>query len=128
LRIPTAPAHYRTNVIKCGKSRGHCSGTPPVPRPPADYTIADMAVFPWYGGLAKGWSYGAAEFPSVQQLHERHDGGDFETKTRSSPQMLNRRRRLHVVRQGAPLDNISENLKVHLFLIDYARPQCLGKR
>ncbi len=80
----------------------------------ADYTIADMAVFPWYGGLAKGWSYGAAEFLSVQdyrnvqrwadallarpavkrgrmvnrtsgdpsqQLHERHDASDFETKT-----------------------------------------------
>jgi len=30
------------------------------------YTIADMAVFPWYGGLAKGWLYGAAEFLSVQ--------------------------------------------------------------
>ena len=25
-----------------------------------DYTIADMAVWPWYGGLAKGWSYGGA--------------------------------------------------------------------
>jgi GSH-dependent disulfide-bond oxidoreductase len=78
------------------------------------YTIADMAVFPWYGGLVKGWSYDAAEFlqvqdykhvqrwadtildrPAVQrgrmvnrvrgglssQLHERHDAGDFETKT-----------------------------------------------
>ena len=79
-----------------------------------NYTIADMAVFPWYGGLAKGWAYGAAEFLSVQdyknvqrwadallqrpalqrgrmvnrttgepssQLHERHDAGDFQTKT-----------------------------------------------
>ena len=79
------------------------------------YTIADIAIFPWYGGLAKGWSYGsAAEFLSVQdyknvqrwadtilsrpavqrgrmvnrtfgepsgQLHERHDAGDFNTKT-----------------------------------------------
>ncbi len=78
------------------------------------YTIADMAVFPWYGGLVKGWSYGAAEFLSVndykhvqrwaelvysrpavqrgrmvnrlsgepsEQLRERHDAGDFETKT-----------------------------------------------
>jgi GST-like protein len=80
----------------------------------SDYTIADIAVFPWYGGLAKGWQYGAAEFLSVQdyknvqrwadailarpavvrgrmvnrtsgdpagQLHERHDAGDFDTKT-----------------------------------------------
>lgn len=80
----------------------------------AEYTIADIAVFPWYGGLVKGWQYGAAEFLSVQdyrnvqrwadavlarpavqrgrmvnrlsgepaqQLHERHDAGDFATKT-----------------------------------------------
>jgi GSH-dependent disulfide-bond oxidoreductase len=30
------------------------------------YTIADMAIFPWYGALAKGQLYGAAEFLSVQ--------------------------------------------------------------
>jgi GST-like protein len=29
------------------------------------YTIADIAIFPWYGALAKGWVYGAAEFLSV---------------------------------------------------------------
>src|SRR5580700_4627135 len=32
----------------------------------SSYTIADMAIFPWYGGLAKGWLYEAAEFLSVQ--------------------------------------------------------------
>ena len=31
----------------------------------ATYTIADIAIFPWYGGLVKGWLYGAAEFLSV---------------------------------------------------------------
>ena len=31
------------------------------------YTIADMAIFPWYGGVAKGWLYGAAEFLSVDE-------------------------------------------------------------
>jgi len=31
-----------------------------------DYTIADIAVFPWYGGLAKGWLYGGGEFLQVQ--------------------------------------------------------------
>ncbi|MET0427276.1 MAG: glutathione-dependent disulfide-bond oxidoreductase [Microvirga sp.] len=31
----------------------------------ADYSIADIAVFPWYGGLVKGWIYDAAEFLSV---------------------------------------------------------------
>ncbi len=30
------------------------------------YSIADMAIFPWYGGLVKGWLYSAAEFLSVQ--------------------------------------------------------------
>jgi GSH-dependent disulfide-bond oxidoreductase len=80
----------------------------------ADYTIADMAVWPWYGGLVQGRLYGAAEFLQVQeyanvrrwadtiaerpavrrgrkvnavrgepseQLHERHEASDFETKT-----------------------------------------------
>ena len=32
----------------------------------SEYTIADMAIWPWYGGLAKGWLYEAAEFLSVQ--------------------------------------------------------------
>jgi GST-like protein len=79
-----------------------------------DYTIADMAVWPWYGGLVKGLLYGAGEFLSVheyrhvirwadqigarpavrrgrivnrvqgdpaQQLRERHEASDFDTKT-----------------------------------------------
>jgi len=78
------------------------------------YSIADIAVWPWYGSLVKGVLYGAGEFLSVQhyknvqrwtdaiakrpavqrgrmvnrtwgdpasQLHERHDAGDFQTKT-----------------------------------------------
>jgi GST-like protein len=32
-----------------------------------DYTIADMAVWPWYGGLVKGTMYGAGEFLGVHQ-------------------------------------------------------------
>ena len=80
----------------------------------SEYTIADMACWPWYGGLVKFGQYGATEFLSVQeyknvrrwadmiyarpavkrgrmvnrtagepseQLHERHDASDFETKT-----------------------------------------------
>ena len=81
----------------------------------ADYTIADMAIWPWYGALAKGLAYGdAATFLSVDeykhlqrwvdligarpavkrgrmvnrvsgdpadQLRERHDAADFDTKT-----------------------------------------------
>ncbi|WP_420395862.1 glutathione-dependent disulfide-bond oxidoreductase [Nioella sp.] len=30
-----------------------------------EYSIADMAIWPWYGGLVKGWQYGAAEFLDV---------------------------------------------------------------
>jgi GST-like protein len=80
----------------------------------SEYTIADMAIWPWYGALAKGWAYEAAEFLSVQeyqhvqrwvdaigerpavrrgrmvnrmsgdpadQLHERHEAADFQTRT-----------------------------------------------
>ena len=31
-----------------------------------DYTIADIAIWPWYGGLVRAGQYGAAEFLSVQ--------------------------------------------------------------
>ncbi|QAA92417.1 glutathione-dependent disulfide-bond oxidoreductase [Pollutimonas thiosulfatoxidans] len=31
-----------------------------------EYTIADIAIWPWYGGLVKGWLYEAGEFLSVQ--------------------------------------------------------------
>ena len=83
------------------------------------YTIADMAIWPWYGSMALGRAYGAAEFLDVQsyrnvqrwakaidarpavkrgrmvnrlsgdlseQLHERHDAGDFETRTQDKLQ------------------------------------------
>jgi len=32
-----------------------------------EYTVADMAVWPWYGAVAKGLLYGAAEFLSVHE-------------------------------------------------------------
>ena len=32
-----------------------------------EYTIADIAVWPWYGALAKGQLYGAGEFLQVQE-------------------------------------------------------------
>jgi len=32
-----------------------------------DYTIADIAVWPWYGGMAKGLMYGAGEFLAVHE-------------------------------------------------------------
>ena len=79
-----------------------------------DYTIADIAIWPWYGALVLNRVYEAAEFLDVksytnvnrwteeigareavqrgrmvnrtsgepeEQLHERHDAGDFETRT-----------------------------------------------
>ncbi|MCP4183775.1 MAG: glutathione-dependent disulfide-bond oxidoreductase [Hyphomicrobiales bacterium] len=80
-----------------------------------EYTIADMAIWPWYGSVVAGKIYGESatfleahtytnvvrwtreisERKAVQrgrmvnrtfgddneQLHERHDAGDFETKT-----------------------------------------------
>lgn len=33
----------------------------------AEYTIADIACFPWYGGLVKGGLYNGAEFLSVHE-------------------------------------------------------------
>jgi GST-like protein len=32
-----------------------------------EYTVADMAIWPWYGGLAKGLLYEGGEFLSVQE-------------------------------------------------------------
>ncbi len=79
-----------------------------------EYSIADMAIWPWYGAVVLGVVYGAGEFlavheyknvlrwtkqvgerPAVKrgrmvnsttgkpenQLRERHDASDFETKT-----------------------------------------------
>src|ERR1700678_2992323 len=42
-----------------------------------DYTIADIAAWPWYGGLAKGRLYGAGEFLQVEgkdNVQRRTDG------------------------------------------------------
>jgi GSH-dependent disulfide-bond oxidoreductase len=33
----------------------------------SEYTIADIALWPWYASLVKGWAYQAAEFLSVQE-------------------------------------------------------------
>lgn len=46
------------------------------------YTIADIAVFPWYGWLAKGWLYGSGEFLSV---------GDYKNVQRWTDTILERR-------------------------------------
>ena len=33
----------------------------------SEYTIADMAIWPWYGGMVKGWNYEAGEFLAVHE-------------------------------------------------------------
>ena len=58
------------------------------------YTIADMAIFPWYGGLAKGWLYGAAEFLSVQ---------DYKNVQRWADMLLERA----AVKRGRMVNRIS---------------------
>lgn len=45
------------------------------------YTIADIAIFPWYGGIVKGWLYGAAEFLGV---------GEYEHVLRWADRLLER--------------------------------------
>jgi len=58
------------------------------------YTVADIAIFPWYGGLAKGWLYGAAEFLSVQ---------DYKNVQRWADRLLGR----PAVRRGRMVNRIS---------------------
>ena len=57
-----------------------------------DYTIADMAIFPWYGGLVKGWLYNAAEFLSVHEYRHVVRWADMllERPTVKRGRMVNR--------------------------------------
>jgi GST-like protein len=41
------------------------------------YTIADIAILPWYGALAKGLVYGAGEFLSVQEYRHVNRWADM---------------------------------------------------
>ena len=56
------------------------------------YTIADMAIFPWYGALAKGVLYGAGEFLSVQHYKNVRRWADAlrERSTVRRGRMVNR--------------------------------------
>ncbi|WFU04700.1 glutathione-dependent disulfide-bond oxidoreductase (plasmid) [Rhizobium sp. CB3171] len=57
-----------------------------------EYTIADMAVWPWYGGLVKGWQYGAAEFLQVEDYKNVQRWADaiFERPAVKRGRMINR--------------------------------------
>ncbi len=41
-----------------------------------DYTIADMAIWPWYGGLVKNWMYNGAEFLDAASYKNVHRWAD----------------------------------------------------
>jgi GSH-dependent disulfide-bond oxidoreductase len=58
----------------------------------AQYTIADMAIWPWYGGLVKGWAYDAAEFLNVQEYKNVQRWADavFERPAVQRGRMVNR--------------------------------------
>ena len=58
-----------------------------------DYTIADIAIWPWYGGLAKGWLYGtAAEFLQVGEYRNLQRWADavFDRPAVRRGRMVNR--------------------------------------
>lgn len=56
------------------------------------YTIADIAVWPWYGGLVKGWLYDAAEFLSVHEYKHVQRWADeiFQRPAVKRGRMVNR--------------------------------------
>ena len=56
------------------------------------YTIADIAVWPWYGGLVKGWLYDAAEFLSVDDYQHVQRWADevFQRPAVQRGRMVNR--------------------------------------
>jgi GSH-dependent disulfide-bond oxidoreductase len=45
-----------------------------------EYTVADMAIWPWYGGLAKGVLYDAAEFLAVHEYKHVNRWADMIAK------------------------------------------------
>ncbi|WP_438727622.1 glutathione-dependent disulfide-bond oxidoreductase [Parasphingorhabdus sp. DH2-15] len=57
-----------------------------------DYTIADMAVFPWYGALAKGLLYSAGEFLQVDSYEhvQRWSAEIYERPASQRGRMVNR--------------------------------------
>jgi len=69
-----------------------------------NYTIADMAIFPWYGGLCKGWLYGdSATFLSVHEYKNVQRWADalLERPTVKRGRMINRL-------QGEPSSQLRE--------------------
>lgn len=68
-----------------------------------NYSIADIAIWPWYGALVKGWLYDAAEFLSVHEYKNVIRWAD-EIYTRPAVQRGRRVNRL----QGDPAQQVRE--------------------
>ncbi|HEM7131428.1 MULTISPECIES: glutathione-dependent disulfide-bond oxidoreductase [Providencia] len=68
-----------------------------------DYSIADIAIWPWYGALVKGWLYDAAEFLSVHEYKNVIRWAD-EIYARPAVQRGRRVNRL----QGDPAQQVRE--------------------
>ncbi|NIA42860.1 MULTISPECIES: glutathione-dependent disulfide-bond oxidoreductase [Providencia] len=67
------------------------------------YTIADIAIWPWYGALVKGWLYDATEFLSVHEYKNVIRWAD-EVYARPAVQRGRRVNRL----QGDPAQQVRE--------------------
>ncbi|MEQ5724525.1 glutathione-dependent disulfide-bond oxidoreductase [Providencia rettgeri] len=68
-----------------------------------NYSIADIAIWPWYGALVKGWLYDAAEFLSVHEYKNVIRWAD-EIYARPAVQRGRRVNRL----QGDPAQQVRE--------------------
>ncbi|MCW2254725.1 GST-like protein [Providencia alcalifaciens] len=68
-----------------------------------NYSISDIAIWPWYGALVKGWLYDAAEFLSVHEYEHVIRWAD-EVYTRPAVQRGRRVNRL----QGDPAQQVRE--------------------
>ena len=68
-----------------------------------DYTIADMAIWPWYGGMVRGEAYDAAEFLSV---HEYRNVVRWAGEIAARPAVI-RGRKVNRVR-GKPEEQVAE--------------------
>ncbi|MEQ5432226.1 glutathione-dependent disulfide-bond oxidoreductase [Providencia huaxiensis] len=68
-----------------------------------NYSIADIAIWPWYGALVKGWLYDAAEFLSVHEYKNVIRWAD-EVYARRAVQRGRRVNRL----QGDPAQQVRE--------------------
>ncbi|WP_318574092.1 glutathione-dependent disulfide-bond oxidoreductase [Providencia stuartii] len=67
------------------------------------YSIADMAIWPWYGALVKGWLYDADEFLSTHEYQHLNRWAD-EIYARPAVQRGRRVNRLH----GDPAQQVRE--------------------